>query len=116
MRKLSKAAKAAMYDALEAKVGLLDRAVHLLARGELPDGRQIVTEEGCTYTYRLYGAARAHGGIVLCTFACPGQNDHIDVSRLDDLLQRRNFDFEHRAAIDRLAAARRIALDAEGAS
>jgi hypothetical protein len=98
----------------------MERVVAYHARGERPDATVTTkTEDGWRWTYHLYGATAAHGGIVVAEGRCKAnQYPVISVTTLDDRINE-SFNYHDaaiRAAINKLANARRALFDNEGAS
>jgi hypothetical protein len=87
-----------------------------LALTTLPDAVQKIREGSNVYTLSLYGATRAHGGIVVVRFDCPGQLPSISARHFDDYRQEyavlSAVDFM--IACERLAVVRRQLLDTDG--
>lgn len=90
MPKMSKAAKAEAYGALEVERDLWAQLAWHNVNGHAPDAMQVVEHDGDTYEYRLYGAQRANGGILVTVFRSPGQSASLEVFRFDDWLNTMN--------------------------
>ena len=106
---------------LTAEVALLQRSESLLsvALNLIVNNRPNATERvriaaGEYYTFKLYGARRADGGMILETFHCKGQQPHSAVRYLDDMLSIANSitqDLRIRCALERLGIARNRLLN-----
>lgn len=100
------------YDKLASENYRLSIMVHILANGEVPEHKERVydSEYKATYTLKLFRSTAAHGGIVLWTFACPGQNASQSVFFVDDLndgrIPRGRIDQLTATAVSRIVAAR----------
>lgn len=126
MRKMSKAAKADAYDALESECSSLRGLAHLMINESDPpmervcvdryDERLGVSEQ---YELRLYGATRADGGTLLTLFHYPGQSITVSSYHFDTWLRNANetlpygigLNTEIRIAADKLRQARSKLLD-----
>jgi hypothetical protein len=66
MRKMSKAAKAEAYDALDRERALLAEFAYFMVNADTlpPDARHTDDESNCVTEYRLYGVDRSHGGLL----------------------------------------------------
>ena len=53
-----------------------EEAATLLAVGETPDAAAPEFPDGIRYTYRVFGASRSHGGVVVVTTHVQGQCAH----------------------------------------
>lgn len=84
MRKMSKAAKAEAYDALKREREVYAELAWLTFNEHKPDAVESFIRDDSEYEFRLYGATRAHGGIVVCVFRHPGQTNGIDAIYFDD--------------------------------
>ena len=113
--KMSKAAKAEAYGALEVERDLWAQLAWHTINGHAPDAIQVVEHDGYTYEYRLYGAERANGGILVSVFHSPGQSASVEVFQVfyfDDWLATMNkwpfgdFYTEVKIAGDKLRMAR----------
>jgi hypothetical protein len=120
MGKMSKAAKADAYDALEADRDLLREVMWHVFNGNVPDAVESVVEpdDGGWYEFRLYGVRRARGGVLVQLFHHGGQSSHVDVKTFDDALRwAKDLPFgvgintEVKIVFERLEAARRRNLD-----
>src|SRR5262249_47999360 len=89
MRKMSKADKVAMHDELIAKCDMLQEYAWHVVNGRQPDAveRYFTDEYAGRYAFALYGAMRAHGGIVVATSAYDGQSKSVEVFRFEDWLR-----------------------------
>lgn len=116
MRRMKYTELQAEYERVNRLNGLLCIALTLSMAGK-PDVTETARHDGQTWTYRLYGATRADGGIVLETYATRGQRPHTVCHYLDALASARvvygdlsTEAYRIRTAVTALVAARDRAL------
>lgn len=108
-------------DRLNKNLHTAERMVAYLAGGVKPDAveRFKETEGAGRYTYSLYGAKDAHGGVLLKKFAYPNQRDSFSVEYLDDYITRMSHEVAYASMIPfktaalNLNAARQALLEKE---
>ena len=67
------------------------------------DAVETVRQGEWTYRYSLWGATRAHGGLLVIVSRCKGQSASVDVTRIDEWTIPMGQDYlPHRNAVERL--------------
>jgi hypothetical protein len=76
----------ARADRYAQRANVAEEALRLILTSDKPDAIEKVRELGGAgwYHFALYGATRAHGGIVVVTWRYPQQSDSIDAHYFDE--------------------------------
>lgn len=120
--KMSKAAKAAAYDALSHERDLYALLVHFYENNIVQDATEVVVDGDSVYLFHLYQVMRGNGGTLVRVHRCDGQAANVDVSTFDDWLTATG-KMQHdgrvftdvKIAADKLRLARQRIYDAEKA-
>lgn len=120
MAKMSKATKAERYDSIVSERDLWREVSWCLLNDRKPDFVEEFEHDGDRYEFRLYGAMRAHGGLLVRVFHCEGQSNATDASyfeawvrSVDKIPYGTDGDTKTKIAAERLSIARRRLYDAE---
>jgi hypothetical protein len=90
-------------------------ALQAILEGEIPIQQVATIGKGEAYSFGLYRARSAHGGVVVQVFLCEGQRPSVSVNYLDRMQYPVNTEYlPLNVALERLRIARQKALDSEG--
>lgn len=116
MRKQSRAEVEKQLDQVRRERDILDIILAAIENGEKPVIEKAREDQERTYTFKLYRATSAHGGVVSCSYVWKDQRPLVTVDYLDHMSYPTFDEFlPLNIAIERLRVARQRLLDQKAA-